>query len=48
MFILGGQPTAGGIAQAVSAFSQTVEDVDRAFEIELRAVEAMEMAATAS
>lgn len=47
MFILGGQPTAGGIAQAVSAFSQTVEDVDRAFEIELRAVEAMEAAAQA-
>lgn len=45
MFISSGQPTAGGLAQAVSAFSQTVEDVDRAYEIELRAVEAMELAA---
>jgi hypothetical protein len=45
MFISSGQITAGGIAQAVSAFAQTIEDVDRAYEIELRAVEAMEMAA---
>lgn len=45
MFILGGQATAGGLANAVSAFSQTLEDVDRAYEIELRAVEAMEIAA---
>jgi hypothetical protein len=45
MFIIGGQPTAGGLAQAVSAFAQTVDDVDRAYEVELRAVEAMELAA---
>jgi hypothetical protein len=45
MFIMSSQITAGGVAQAVSAFAQTVEDVDRAYEIELRAVEAMEMAA---
>jgi hypothetical protein len=48
MFILGGQMTSGGIAQAVSAFAQTVEDVDRAYEIELKAVEAMERAAARS
>jgi hypothetical protein len=45
MFIAGGQMTAGGIAQAVSAYAQTVEDADRAYEVELRAVEAMELAA---
>jgi hypothetical protein len=45
MFIASGQITAGGIAQAISAFAQTVEDVDRAYDIELRAVEAMEIAA---
>jgi len=45
MFILGGQSTAGGLAQAVSAFAQTVEDVDRAYEIELRTVDALDAAA---
>ena len=45
LFIASGQPTAGGLAQAVSAYAQTVEDVDRAYEIELQAVEAMERAA---
>ena len=45
MFILGGQMTAGGVAQAVSAFAQTVEDVDRAYELELKTVDALEAAA---
>jgi hypothetical protein len=45
LFARGGQSTAGGVAQAVSAYAQTVEDVDRAYAIELRAVEAMEIAA---
>lgn len=45
MFILSGQPTAGGLANAVSAYAQTVEDVDRAYEIELRTVDALEAAA---
>jgi hypothetical protein len=45
LFILSGQPTAGGLANAVSAYAQTVEDVDRAYEIELRTVEALEAAA---
>lgn len=47
LFILSGQPTAGGLAQAVSAFAQTVEDVDRAYEIELATVPALEAAAKA-
>jgi hypothetical protein len=47
MFILSGQPTAGGLANAVSAFAQTVEDVDRAYEIELATVPALDKAATA-
>jgi hypothetical protein len=47
LFILSGQPTAGGIANAVSAFAQTVEDVDRAYEIELATVPALEAAAAA-
>lgn len=42
LFIQSGQITAGGVAQAVSAYAQTVEDPDRAYEIELKAVEAME------
>lgn len=45
MFVMSGQATAGGLMQAVSAYAQTVEDVDRAYEIELKAVEALEIAA---
>jgi hypothetical protein len=45
MFILSGQPTAGGVANAVTAYAQTVEDPDRAFEIELRTIDALEAAA---
>jgi hypothetical protein len=45
LFIMSGQPTAGGLANAVSAYAQTVEDVDRAYEIELKTVEALEAAA---
>lgn len=45
MFILGGQTTAGGVANAVSAFAQSVEDVDRAYEIELKTIDALEAAA---
>jgi len=45
LFIAGGQPTAGGIMQAVSAYAQTVEDPDRAYDIEDKAVTAMEEAA---
>lgn len=45
MFVLGGQITAGGVAQAVSAYAQTVKDVDRAFELELKTIDALEAAA---
>lgn len=48
LFITCGQPTAGGLANAVSAFAQTVEDVDRAYEIELATVPALEAAAKAA
>ena len=46
MFINGGQQTAGGVANAVSAYAQVVEDVDRAFEIELKTMDALEAAAS--
>lgn len=45
MFVLSGQPTAGGVAQAISAYAQTVENVDRAYEIEVRAIDGMDSAA---
>lgn len=45
MFIKSGQPTAGGIAQAVSAYAQVIEDPDRAYEVELKAVDALDEAA---
>lgn len=44
LFILSGQPTAGGVAQAVSAYAQTVADPDRAYEIEAKAIDALEAA----
>lgn len=45
MFVRGGQMTSGGVLQAVTAFSQTVADADRAHELETRAVRAMAVAA---
>lgn len=45
MFIMSGQPTAGGLANAVSAYAQTIEDVDRALEVESKTVDALEAAA---
>ena len=48
LFVLSGQPTAGGIAQAVSAYAQTIDDPDRAYEVEQQAVPAMEAAAKAA
>lgn len=46
-FILSGQMTAGGIGQAITAYAQTVEDPDRAFDIERLAMPALEAAAKA-
>ena len=44
-FMKGGQPTSGGVAQAVTAMSQTIEDVDRAHDFNVTAVRAMQVAA---
>lgn len=45
MFVRGGQMTSGGVLQAITAFSQTVPDADRAHDIESKAVRAMAVAA---
>lgn len=47
-FIRGGQMTAGGVMQAITAYAQTVPDADAAHELEIRAIEAMELALSAS
>ncbi|RSM83257.1 DUF932 domain-containing protein [Streptomyces sp. WAC 01325] len=46
-FIKGGQTTAGGIMQAVTATAQTLEDGDAAYELETQALSAMSIAAAA-
>lgn len=43
-FMLGGQISAGGLMQAITSFSQTIEDGDRSHELEAKAIEAMDMA----
>ncbi|WP_236654471.1 DUF932 domain-containing protein [Streptacidiphilus anmyonensis] len=40
-FIRGGQPTAGGILQAITATAQTLQDADAAYELEAQALAAM-------
>ncbi|MBF6341279.1 DUF932 domain-containing protein [Nocardia abscessus] len=45
-FIRGGDTKAGGVLHAVTSFAQTVEDIDRAYEIGSHGVAAMEFAAT--
>jgi hypothetical protein len=45
-FIKGGQLTAGGVMQAVTAFAQEVDSPDDAYELEGSAVAAMELAAS--
>jgi hypothetical protein len=47
-FMDGGQRTAGGILQAVTAHVQTIDDPDRAYTIEEGAIEAMKVAVTAN
>ena len=44
MFIQGGQTTAGGVMQAVTAYAQTVDDGDLAYELEGSALRALELA----
>lgn len=45
MFTRGGQMTAGGVLQAVTAYAQTVEDADQAAEVEAAGLQALEFAA---
>lgn len=44
-FIRGGQMTAGGIANAITSYSQTVEDADTAAELDGSALDALALAA---
>jgi hypothetical protein len=44
-FIRGGQVTAGGVAQAITSYSQTVDDADLAHEMDAKAIDAMELVA---
>lgn len=44
-FIRGGQLTAGGVANAVTSYAQTVDNADRAHDLEDTAVRALELAA---
>jgi hypothetical protein len=45
-FIRGGQMTAGGVLNAVTSYAQTVEDADKAQDVEASALRALELAAT--
>lgn len=47
-FIKGGQVTAGGVAQALTSYSQTLDDADVAHELDSKAIEAMELVAAGS
>lgn len=42
-FIKGGQLTSGGVMHAITSFSQTIEDADRAFEVELTGVKSLDL-----
>ncbi len=43
-FFLGGQLTAGGVMQAVTSYSQTMGNADAAHDLNVRAIEAMDLA----
>jgi hypothetical protein len=45
MFIRGGQTTAGGVMQAVTAYAQSVDDADLAASLEADALKALDFAA---
>lgn len=45
-FIRGGQMTSGGVLQAITSYSQTVRNADDAFDLEFKAIAAMEHAAS--
>jgi hypothetical protein len=44
-FMRGGQMTAGGVMQAMTSFSQTLADADRAHDLDDKALEVLELAA---
>jgi hypothetical protein len=44
-FIQGSTPTAGGVANAITSFSQTIDDADRAHELDATALRALDLAA---
>ena len=44
MFVKGGQFTAGGVMQAVTAAARTTKDADKAFEMEAQSLKALELA----
>ncbi|MEV0150027.1 MULTISPECIES: DUF932 domain-containing protein [unclassified Nonomuraea] len=46
-FIKGGQLTAGGVMHAVTSAAQLLDDPDKAFDMESRGIEAMQLATTA-
>jgi len=46
-FIAGGQVTAGGVMQAVTSFAQTVSNPDVAYDLELAAMKALDIAVAA-
>jgi NADH:ubiquinone oxidoreductase subunit B-like Fe-S oxidoreductase len=48
MFIKGSDPTAGGLMNAVTAYSQTIENADTAADVEADAMKALDMAAAAA
>jgi hypothetical protein len=43
-FLMAGQITSGGVMNAVTSYSQTIPDADAAHDLNVRAIEAMEMA----
>jgi hypothetical protein len=43
-FLLGGQITSGGVMNAITSFSQTIDNPDAANDLNTRAVEAMNLA----
>jgi len=47
-FITSGTPTAGGLANAITSFSQTLADADRAVEMDDTALRALDLAAAAA
>lgn len=47
-FLKGGQPTAGGVVNAVTSYAQTVESADEAYDLEAGALKALEVAFAAA